>query len=1247
MVERSWSFQNRKESSGDNGNDFERFVLECFRVAKEEAAFVKSLRRGRDGAIDLIDQHSAPGTTTVAECKYIGNGGFDEAKSRWREVYRHLYDYLPKLCADSGKTPNSPYRTWLDSARPIRRYRFCVSVKLTNIEVIQLEKLIAEDFAKLAGEGVEPLRHLAETEGAVRVLSWDWFHRELTTWPSLAFRWFRGLPIGVTLFDESGRSGQSFRSFLTGGELSYFSRDNFTAQNAGTVARGEADLLDDLISGTRSTLVLAGPGGVGKTRLAHELAITMTEKVIGCDAYWLDRSASASSVSELAQSYPAKSSILFLVDYAETAQRLGEVADMVSHLIEQGGHKVWIIATCRASATNRVRADLDILEPEIMHLASQRGGEGAYLEWVTQSIIALEPFPEPHALAKVCHGIPALAAFAVYLFRRDRSQFEEQFGALWGSDDFQSWSNKRISSLIKNAAFTERTLAKIALALPIPPDRQAAFKQEHGDLIDRLVTDRWIEHIDGHIAAAHDILADTLLARWLFEAENSTTARVIDLLEAAAYMQDLPHALTVLARLASHPAFDMIDGSQTFRTLLVTYPEQVATSSGQLLNGRLLQIQDKLDLIANSPAVAQAISGDSSLQASVAQLAEQVTYAREHGAAPTVPNVFEHLLDIGCSQSDRSNFILRRAFAFDPQRFRERAFANISLFPTAEQTQFLIGQMLRSGESQGAMREAVCNWLTLNGSVARASFVYNAWLDAAGDKEAVSAKLLEWVDLHGLSPEAQFVYKAWLDTAGDKEAVSAKLLEWVGLHGLSPEARFVYKAWLDTAGDKEAVSAKLLEWVGLHGLSPEARFVYNAWLDAAGDKEAVSAKLLEWVDLHGLSPEASHVYNAWLDAAGDKEAVSAKLLEWVDLHGLSPEASHVYNAWLDAAGDKEAVSAKLLEWVDLHGLSPEAQFVYKAWLDTAGDKEAVSAKLLEWVGLHGLSPEARFVYKAWLDTAGDKEAVSAKLLEWVGLHGLSPEARFVYKAWLDAAGDKEAVSAKLLEWSENFATLNEADFIFRSWLKAGGAFEKIKEHCEVWLREHWREEKAVYLTKELSLRREISFETVLRIVAWSGLYCYNEDAVFRLSRVGRHFTNGPRAGRFTKLVCRATRAVFEQLTLKDKLSRPERDACSILFGNLANSGYPRDENWFTIIEVYCAGIRHGNIFRHFERMPSATWVVLLQAALEFELLDPIIDQAAVAHADELIRQAMPPQEYADLIANSYRAPPSDVLGPTS
>ncbi len=189
-----------------DGDDFEDFVFECFRIAKGERGFAKRLARGRDGAIDLIDRHAVLGKatigeTTIVECKYIGSGKSEEADSRWKKVFGNLEKNLPGLSADPKKLPTSPYRGWLDPDSPVTQYRFCVTAAMTPAEVRKLEKRIAADFKELVGQGVEAVRTLAEQPGAVRVLRWDWFAAELMEHPSLCFRWFGGLPAGVKRFE--------------------------------------------------------------------------------------------------------------------------------------------------------------------------------------------------------------------------------------------------------------------------------------------------------------------------------------------------------------------------------------------------------------------------------------------------------------------------------------------------------------------------------------------------------------------------------------------------------------------------------------------------------------------------------------------------------------------------------------------------------------------------------------------------------------------------------------------------------------------------------------------------------------------------------------------------------------------------------------------------------------------------------------------------------------------------------------
>jgi hypothetical protein len=1007
----------------DHGHAFETFVFESFRYARDERGFSKRLLRGRDGAIDLVDHLAEPGFATVAECKFIGSEKAIEAPKRWAEVYRNLANNLPKLNADPALAATSPYRAWLDPNRPIARYRFCVSAIMSPGQVDALKRKISADFGKLVALGVEPLRQLAEIDDAVQVLAWDWFEAELVEHPTLAFRWFRGLPVGVELL--ANRSGQepTFRDFLQSGALHYFSRDQYLADAGGSLNSGESELASALASGLPRALLITGPGGVGKTRLSLELAASLSSDTYGFDVYRLGRSANFDSVIDLAGHYPSDRSLLLLLDYAEAVPALASIADAVAHLHANTMHRIRLVATCRSSANTLVRDSLAPLDPDERSLSSARSGEADYVAWVAQSILSLERFPEAEGVARVCNGVPALAAFALFLFRHYRERFDLQFGALHSLGDFDRWFSHRIEMLIGplgNRREQERALAHVALALPIPGDLYPSFALQWGPVLDGLRTDRWIEYNDQAYHAVHDVFADALAARWLFEAEHVATDHALEMLDAAAGRSNLANALTALERLAQHPRFAEIDGARVVDALLANHPKQTEACCGLILGGKLLGFEAKLAVLDRSQALQQLVRHERSMDVVLSDLASDATFFKR--TLPDSPELrtVSDLLDHACNQRQYSNMVLRRAYSLDPERFRERALANIVEFAGAETTHFLLAELLKRDEAPSVIESAVIRWLERHSCASRATYLYRAWLDAGGGTEAVAAALLAWVHTHGQTEHAKFVYKAWLDAGGGTEAVAAALLAWMDTHGQTEDAQFVYKAWLDAGGGTEAVAASLLAWVDTHGPTEHARFVYKAWLDAGGETEAVAAALLAWVDTHGQAEHAKFVYKAWLDAGGEIEAVAAALLAWVDTHRQTEGAKFVYAAWLDAGGGTEAVIAALRAWVDTHGQTEDAQFVYKAWLDAGGGTEAVAASLLAWVDTHGQTEEAQFVYRSWLEAEGAFEPIREPVTRWVRLWSAKPDFVYLSKVLTKQTSMPEVIVLAIARWCVDF-----------------------------------------------------------------------------------------------------------------------------------------------------------------------------------------------------------------------------------
>ena len=71
--------------------------------------------------------------------------------------------------------------------------------------------------------------------------------------------------------------------------------------------------------------------------------------------------------------------------------------------------------------------------------------------------------------------------------------------------------------------------------------------------------DGWIELVDGMVLIAHDVFADSILLRYLFQHPSVATQRTRDLMRNSIENGYLDRALHSLGRLADHAVFDTIN----------------------------------------------------------------------------------------------------------------------------------------------------------------------------------------------------------------------------------------------------------------------------------------------------------------------------------------------------------------------------------------------------------------------------------------------------------------------------------------------------------------------------------------------------------------------------------------------------------------------------------------------------------------------------------------------------------------
>ena len=246
------------------------------------------------------------------------------------------------------------------------------------------------------------------------------------------------------------------------------------------------------------------------------------------------------------------------------------------------------------------------------------------------------------------------------------------------------------------------------------------------------------------------------------------------------------------------------------------------------------------------------------------------------------------------------------------------------------------------------MSECIAVWLEENGTAAEAGFVYQAWLDAGGERELVSECIAAWLEEHRTVAEAAFVYKAWLDAGGERELVRAPITAWLEEHRTVAGAAFVYQAWLDAGGERELVRAPITVWLEEHGIAIETQFVYRAWLNAGGERELVRGSITAWLEEHGIAVEADFVYKAWLDARGEPELVRDFLVAWLEAHSTVPDADFLFKAWLQAGGSFSLVKLPAINWLRHYCDTAEAVYLTKFLAKQRDIPVETVAHILTW-----------------------------------------------------------------------------------------------------------------------------------------------------------------------------------------------------------------------------------------------------------------------------------------------------------
>ncbi len=1038
-------FDDRQLRIEDDGRDFESFVYEAFSLLMDADTLRPGFGRGRDGAIDHVVEGAE--IRTVVECKFIGRHATSAPLDRWAEVRRRLSENLPKLAAkETFERRGSPYAPWLDSRHTIDTYQFVISYPFSHLqERSYLEKQIADDFVSLSDKHPH-LSHLALIH--VQVRGWDDLFGELRRRFPLRYRWFGDLPRGVAPLRDKRFEARSFRRFLFQDSLPFFSREEYLAANSSQPIKREDQFVNNLSAELGDeALIVTGAGGVGKTRLGFELCDRLSK--LDWLTLRLTDSATSASVIELIKAHAEPAQVVLFSDYAERADDLTAIAEQIALINDGKAHRVRLIATCRVSALSSVEDALASLDPRKITLGTRASEpvEIAFAEWVVRQILAYGDIPDAAQIAKVCNGLPILAAFAFFLHERDAIQFTKQFGNLTGIRDFRDWVKRRLDAALHGlqSGHDDRELLKhlalLSLHLPMTKneaDDLADQSSLDASLLEIMQTDRWIEEVKDQVVATHDVFADAIIGHYIFEKQEAAQMRLSELLRAATDQGFLAAALLAIDRVTTHPDFEVIDPVAIIRSLIARSSVAVVSVHERLLRSRFLSDLSKVQLLADYPALHAAVQSNRECDATVSHIAESLARRRRYEiktndiSVEGAIEVIRPLIEASLTNPHPSNMILRRAFALLPRTYQANVLARVSTEPTASQTHYLLVAWLNAHLPVGEISLPTQTWLAANASWnLKTSFVARAWLDAGGQRDIIDHHVLAWIKALGETEGARFVYRAWLDAGGQRDIIDHHVLAWIKAFGRTEGARFVYRAWLDAGGQRDIIDHHVLVWIKTFGEFETAQFVYRAWLDAGGQRDIIDHHVLAWIKVFGETEGARFVYPSWLDAGGQRDLIDHHVLTWIKNFGEIEEAQFVYRAWLDAGGQRDIVDYHVVAWIKIFGEFETAQFVYRAWLDAGGQRDIIDHQVLAWIKAFGEFETAPFVYRAWLDAGGQRDLIDHKVVTWIEKHGTTENAKYVYDAWLAADGDFEKISSSCLAWFDAHDQTIEAGFVLK------------------------------------------------------------------------------------------------------------------------------------------------------------------------------------------------------------------------
>jgi len=929
---------------------------------------------------------------------------------------------------------------------------------------------------------------------------------------------------GLIAIREIANKNNGFQQFLNEQSLPYFSRDAYFEEVGGERPKiSESAIIDDINRTTQNAaILLSGPGGVGKTRLAREIC----QKCQASSALQVTSEIDYGRFNTLLQQSDGIRQLVLFLDYAETFTTPSTLAETITALYEEKRISTSLILSTRSSNFDRVQQNFEDLDPRVFKLAQSNSTvEVAYQTWLVEKILEHFGLRAREDLARICGGHPFLAVFAGHLSKTEPDKFDAQFSLATDNPSFKTWAAKRIESFAKTPLSAHERLSQIALALPFHTGQRSIILDDNAgvgeDLFDTLLEDRWVEQIDGQFSAIHDSLADAMVADWLFR--KSPTRRLRKLLGNSAERHYFLQSLRMLARIKDHERFSEINRLNVLQEVSERSPSVIQQCAHEIIQSVLLSADHIYEALEQVEGLYEGLSGDLKAIRTLTRLLASVGNKNE-----IVPgSKLARLLQEAAGVDDQK--VIANLLRFDAVTYERAAVRSIVRGVSEKDASFSIVSFLYEVGLSKPIDVAIFKWMDRFYSLPRAGLVLWAWYESS---ERYIKKLHLFDRVHeGRRRELAVYLKKWCLAHTEKYYAFRPLQALIALKPDDEEMWAICRTWLSTWSTSRVSGYVMQRIFELQSFSRvELKGFALRWLSVSENRGDVTEVLIllwsmckagllldDFQDfLMTVITNGAAAIKArrdacayWLFWGGDPQRVKDTL---ANLIAESPIDEHVrvaIEAWLTATKFKDRSFVSQTEaWLRGNSKHPEAYRHILWWMNMGLDIENIEPIILDWLSSNPRSQNYTLIYlqvrraapemaqrislsdeevRIWLRRMDREiavrdnvmlehmvstlssfsheisEAVIAKSAEYLNRFGDLADSAFLISKLLDNAGRIDWVQKCADSWLASFPGRGRCCLVLQSLLSAGCSTDLIRPKIMDWLEKYPRYEKAGYL----------------------------------------------------------------------------------------------------------------------------------------------------------------------------------------